>query len=421
MLNKIEKWAFLYFMPLYMISQYLYVRGINTFIFLYHLPRLILLLLALTLMLKKKDNAFIWLMLVFFLYNIFSIVLYAFNDTPISCYFGVLESYLYPMLFAWFGYRYSNDDSYNKMFLFSCLGCFLIGFYLYFTMPSYYVQYLIDFQTSGWTAKEGVTENTVLAFSRFSSFFGTAYVISYLSIPALTISLGYTLYKKPEVPIFWLYFIAIASFVAALLSQMRIAMAYSVAVLLFYGFYSLKANRSSKLLVVYGIVIVLFFSFLGYLASLGRFDVISENILERLSEMDINDAMDQRTFQYALSDRATWWSYIFGLGMGSCGGMARSVGLVGVTDGEWVKMFYEMGFVGMTIFALMVLSSIVRGLKHLRLYYIELIIVVYFLAAGLGSDSLVMNIPCAMFWYSLGRIWNKKYYTTKLEYIKNGD
>ena len=247
MLSKIEKWAFIYFMPLYMISQYLYVRGINTFIFLYHLPRLILLLLALSLMLKKKGNAFIGLMLVFFLYNIFSIVLYAFNDTPISCYFGVMESYLYPMLFAWFGYRYSNDECYNKMFLYSCLGCFLIGFYLYFTMPSYYLQFLYDFQTSQWTSKDNVTENTILAYSRFSSFFGTAYAVSYLSIPSLTISLGLTMYKKAIMSKLWLYLIAIVSFIASLLCQQRIAMAYSAAVLLFYGFYSLKTNKSSKL------------------------------------------------------------------------------------------------------------------------------------------------------------------------------
>lgn len=417
MLGKIAKWTFLAFMPLYMISQYLFVRGINTFILFYHPLRLILLILAMSLMMKKSDSVFIKLMLAFFVYNILSIVFYGFNDTPVSCYLGVLESYLYPMIFAWIGYRYSNDENYNKAFLFSCLFCFLIGFYLYFTMPPYYLQFLYDFQTTGWTAKENVTENSILAFSRFSSFFGTAYVISYLSIPALTISLGYTLYKKSPMPKFWLYFIAIVSFVAVVLSQMRIAMAYSAGVLLFFGFYSFKKSRSSKLLILYGVVIVLFISLLGYLASLGRFDVISENIIGRLSEMDFDDAMDQRTFQYTtLSDRATWWSYVTGLGMGSCGGMARAVGLVGVTDGEWVKMFYEMGLFGMSIFGLMVLVSIVRGFKHLRLYYIELIIVVYFLVAGVGSDSLTMNIPCAMFWYSLGRIWNKKYYQVKLQY-----
>lgn len=416
MFDKIAKWTFLAFMPLYMISNYLFMRGINTYLLLYHLPRLILLILALSLMAKKNDSNFIKLMAFYFVYNVFSFVFYAFNNTPFSCYFGVLESYLYPMLFVWLGYGYSNDEQYNKWFLFSCLGCFLIGFYLYFTMPPYYVQFLYDFQTTGWTAKDNVSEGSILAFSRFSSFFGTAYVISYLCIPALIISLGYSLYKNTVIPKYWLYIIAVASFIAAQLSQMRIAMAYSVVVLLFFVFYSLKTNKSSKLLMVYSAVILAFIASLGVLGALDRFDIISENILGRLSEMNVEKAIDQRTFQYVVSSRATWWSYITGLGMGSCGGQARAVGLAGVTDGEYVKLFYEMGLFGTALFIMIVLTSITRGIKHLRMYYIELIVVVYFLVAGIGSNSLTMNIPCAMFWYCLGRIWNKKYYLTKISY-----
>lgn len=416
MFDKVAKWTFLAFMPLYMISQYMFVRGVNMYLLLFHLPRLILFVLAMLLMLKKNNSTFITLMSFFFAYNVLSFVLYAFNGASVSFYIGTLQSYLFPMIFAWFGYRYSNDEKYNKIYLFSCLGCFLVGLYLYFTMPSYYLQFLYDFETTQYTGRDNVTENAILAYSRFSSFFGSSYMVSYLSIPALTISLSYTLNNNKEVNKFWCYFIAIVSFIAAQLCQQRIAMVYSVAVLLIYAFFSLKAKHSSKLLIVYAVVIVVFVSVLGAIGTLERFDVISDNMMGRLYSMDINSAMEQRTVQYRLSERATWWSYIFGLGMGSCGGVAREAGLIGVTDGEWVKLFYEMGLVGTSLFIMIILTSLARSLKYFRLYNIEFIVIVYFLAAGIGSNSLTMNIPCAMFWYCLGRIWNKKYYLTKISY-----
>lgn len=422
MFEKLTRVAFVFFMPLYMLSEYLFMRGINTYMFLYHPLRLILLIKVLSLMLTKNDSSFIKLMTIYFFYCAFSVVLYEFNDAPINGYVSALQPYLYPMIFVWLGYGYSNDEKFNKMYLYSCLACFLIGFYLYFTMPSYYMQFLYDVQTTGWTAKEGVTDSSILAFARFSSFFGYSYAISYFSIPALSISLGYTLYKNTEISKKLLYFMSIVSFVAAMLCMQRAAMAYSVAVLLFYGYYSLKRNNSSRLFVVFGVVVALVVVVLGAVGTLDRFSEISGNLLEQLSRMDFSEAMEERTFQYSLSDRATWWSYIVGLGMGSCGGIARSVGLAGVTDGEYVKMFYEMGFLGTSIFALIMITTILRGLKHLRLYYMELIIVVYFLAAGLGSNSLYMNMYCAMFWYSLGRIWNKQYYQIKKGYIfENGN
>lgn len=404
-------------MPLYMISEFLYMFGINTYMLIYHPLRLILLFKVLSLMVNKRDSSFIRMMSFYFLYCVLSVFFYAFNDAPISCYLGAIQPYLYPMIFVWLGYAYSHDEKFNKWYLYSCLACFLIGFYLYFVMPPFYLQFLYNFQTSEWTARDFVSENSVLANARFSSFFGTSYAISYFSLPALIISLGYTLYKKTEIKKKWLYFIAVVSLVSALLCMQRVAMAYSIFVLLFFGLYSFKANKSGRLLTVYGVAIVLIIAFLGFVSSLDRYASISGKFLEQLSNMDFSQALDERTFQYDLSGRATWWSYLVGLGMGSCGGMARSVGLAGVTDGEYVRLFYEMGFLGTMVFAIIMVTTIVRGLKHLRLYYIELIIVVYFLAAGLGSNSLYMNMYCAMFWYSLGRIWNKQYYKNKMEYL----
>ena len=128
-----------------------------------------------------------------------------------------------------------------------------------------------------------------------------------------------------------------------------------------------------------------------------------------MEEMRFSSAMEARSGQYTTFDRATWWSYFVGLGMGSSGGVARLHGLAGVSDGFFVKTFYECGIIGSLLFFTLITVTLKRGIKSFKLYYKEVLILLFFIGAGIGADSFSRFIYTSMAWYSIGRIWNEQY------------
>lgn len=410
-LEKVTQFAFVFFIPIYMTNYYFFMRGINVNMFMYFPALALLLLKIFTLILKSDRSSFIHGINLYFLYLVISVFLYLVNDAPISCYTGMFTSYLLPFSFVFLGYRYSNDNKYNKWYLYGCAICFLIGFYLYFTAPSYYYDFLrnnVD-ESSELSAYMGSKNIDILDVTRFSSFFGNSYVISYFSIPALILSLGYTLRDDSGIKKTLLYFIAVVSILAAILCQQRIAMAFAVIIPFFYGIYSLRSGKGGRLLQISLIFAIIFVSSLFFISTLPRFDVVYELIKEQSSRMIFSDAMAERVNQYSEFNRSTWWSFFVGLGFGACSPQALRSGLAGIADGEFVKMFYEIGIIGTAFFVAIVYATLKKGIKNFKLYNMEVLIILFFLAAGIASDSLTMNIPCAMFWFSIGRIWNKEY------------
>jgi hypothetical protein len=206
--------------------------------------------------------------------------------------------------------------------------------------------------------------------------------------------------------------IAVISVTSAFLCQQRIAIASAIAIVIFYGFYLMKLNRGGQkfgVIIAYTLIALLVVNVMGALAHFEWYDRIFTLVEERIELMDFEDAMSHRTNQYNIR-RSSDLFLIFGSGMGSCGHAAVFAGYKGVADGEFVKTFYEYGVVGCFILGSIILSSLYRGVKFFKLYNVEVLIMVFYLAAGIGSNSLTFFIYSIMFWYSMGRIWNKKYY-----------
>ena len=386
------------------------MRGMNVNILLYFPALAILLLKIVSLIMNSERSPFIKRINLYMSYIVLSVVLYLFNDAPVSCYIGMFSSYFLPLFFVYLGYLYSNDRKYNVWYMYGCAFCFIIGFYLYFTGPSYYLDFLHNNMDEDMGNYLGSKNIDVLDITRFSSYFGNSYVISYFSVPALILALGNTIQKDNGSSKIVLYIIALVSFLAAILCQQRIAIAFALIIPLFYGIYSIRYGGGRSLIIIYSIVVLFFIVFFGVISTLERFDVVYELLEKKFSQMIFSDALAERTNQYTEFNRATWWSYFVGLGMGACSPQALRAGLKGIPDGEFVKMFYEIGIIGCFFFTILLIPTLKRGIKYFKYYYMEVLIVVFFLAAGTGSDSLTMNIPCAMFWYSIGRIWNRNYY-----------
>ena len=415
-LEKITRYSFTYLIPIIMVDYYLIMRGINLNTFVVLPLFAILGLKTISIAVKSSKGIFIKAINVFLGYSLLSIIFYAFNDTPISCYFTTLRSFVFPIIFAYLGYKYSVDHSFNKWYLLGCAFCFIVGFYLYLGGPDYYTKFLADVRANLWYGSgEMVEEATILNFSRFSSFFSTSYAISSFSIPSLILSLAYSLNNKCiGINKICIYVIAISSFIAALISQQRIAIAFAFFVVLFYGISSTwlsNTKRSFNLIFFYVTVGVFAVFIIESIARFEWFDRVYDLVIGRFEAMNFKEAMADRTGQYSSFDRATPLSLIFGLGLGSCGHAAGAVGLKSISDGQFVLFFYELGMVGCFICGVILMLTLYRGMKYFKLYHAEVLIILFYLAAGIGSDSLTFFIFSIMFWYSLGRIWNMAYFS----------
>lgn len=398
-----------------MIDYYLIMRNININTILLFPAFVLFSFYAIRIAAKSAGNPFITTLNLFAGYCLFTLICYGFNHTPLACFVGGVKSFLFPIVFAYMGYVDKHDDQFNTWYIYACLFCFICGLYLYFSPPSYYTEFLIRSRDAAWnTSTKYISENNVMDWTRFSSFFSSSYAIQYFGIPSLAISLVYSTRKNVAISKWICYIIALVSFISCILSQQRMAMAWAIFLPLFLGVYY-GAKRNYNILKAVIISIVIIFLLMGFILSLERFDVVSEMVRGRFEQMNFVDALESRTGQFQNFSRTTPLSMIFGLGLGSCSGIAGAYGLEAVFDSEFPKMFYELGMIGIVLFLILIIPTIIRGTKFFRHLHMELLIIIFFLVAGIGSDSLTFFLFDVIFWYAMGRIWNKNYLSFRLQ------
>ena len=410
--DKITRWAFNLSIPLLMLDYFLIMLGVNiNALIAYPLFGLIS-LKAVDISFKSRGGIVSWVN-VFVLFCLFTFFSYVFNGRPVECFTYSLRTVLFPITFFYLGYSFSSDQEFNTSFILGAAFCFIVGFYLYFTMPDYYLDFLYNFRNSSSSSGVYITENQVENFSRFSSFFGHPYPISYLSVPSLILALSFISGRdknKLSKPI--IYLIAFSAFIAAVLCQMRISMVFALIIPIVYGLYSIRHGRGVRLLLSYFFIVILVVLLYDTIVSLDRFDTISSLVSGRIDAMNFKEAMGERTGQSAdASTMSNAYTFLMGQGLGSCSGAANKY-IQAVTDMEYVKLFYELGIVGCSILAIIVITTLFRGIRHFKYYQAEVLIIVYFLASALGSDCLSQFFFSGIFWYSMGRIWNKEYCKT---------
>ncbi len=410
---------FVFFIPLVMIVYYLIMRGINLNSFIILPSFFLFAIAALKVATTSTKSRFIVLLNTFVVYCLITALWYIFNDAPFACFVAGFKVFLFPMVFAYLGFNDKGGDKFNKWFMYGCLFCFLMGLYLYIAVPAYYSEYLMQNLENSWNMS---TENrdvyNVIDYTRFGSFLGSSYAIQYFGIPALIMAFVYAVRGNVQMNKWLIYTLALVAFVASILSQQRMAIAWAFFVPIFVGAYNAtKGNFKVLKIVIISLIVII--ALAGTVMSLERFDVVSEMVGNRFDNMNFAEAMDARDGQVQNFSRGTAFSLIFGLGLGSCSSQAGAFGLQGVYDSEFPKIFFELGFVGITLFLSVILPTILRGLKYFKYLYMELMIVMFYLVAGIGSDSLTFFIYDVMFWYSVGRIWNTYHLQQQVSIVTN--
>lgn len=354
------------------------------------------------------------LMISWLIYNIASIIMYAFNGLPISCYVDSMQTYFFPMLFFFIGNNTKIiDDSYYKVLLASLAFLFLMGFYLYFATPSYYVSYQAEIRSDLWYENSGVSEDNVMDVLRFSSFMSSSYVTSALSISLVAIAFSF-LFRKTKLKPIILYFLAMVGVVGAVLCQQRIAMGSVLIVLPVFSYFGLKKNNKGIFTLSITIV-VLFIILLGTSFFNDRLSIIIEQIIGRIEQMDFSKAMSDRTGQYdKASDEILSW-IVTGKGMGAGGHSAVKAGGIGVCDGELFHLLLEFGVLGYLLLVPLLVKTLIRGVKKFDVLNLETFVVFYILLTCIGANGLSQSYLIGpLFWFCVGRIWNTKYINYRL-------
>lgn len=415
-INKVVDKTLILFFPIIMVDYYLIMRGININNYII-LPIIFVLFIGSIVYFKVGDISIGFkLYTLWIAQSMFSIVLYAFNGLPLECYSQAIKQCFFPMLFFIFGYTIRNDYSFYKTYLYSCAFCFVIGLYLYLFTPPYYLQFLVDIKENTWYFGDNILdEDLVVGFTRFSSFFTSSYSISFFSIPAIAISLGWIIRKENNINRAMLSFFLFLSVASAILSMQRIAMFFAVVLLILYSFYG-YINKAKRVLLFTTLILIIITSILFFLSDNDRFVLIYDMLSDRLAVFNISDAMSVRTNQY--KDYGVFDNLlrlIFGSGMGSAGAFAGRLGYSAIYDGEFVKLLVEYGIFGLLVFVSLLLLTIYKMLKNYKYLHIEFGIISFYVLSCIGANSLSMFFYSIMFWFAMGMVWNKKY----LIYLKS--
>lgn len=394
--------------PLIMIDRFLYFLNYNVYLQ-WPIRILILYLTVNYFSHRKARTSSLSLIYIFIFYNFFSGLLFLFNDVPIQCYFLDVLYYMFPVCFFFIAASGRVDDErFYKSLMISFAFCIFIGLYMYFFAPSWYQSNLVRIKLM----KSGLeySEEHLMGVTRMGSFMASAYATSHYSIFLMIISASFFIFKK-NYNSFLLGFFFIVGFLGSILCQQRVAMVFSLVIVLFFFVKGLK--RSSKGVSFFGILLLLMLllsAVISYLPQ-SRYQDITSMLNERIDVLSFNDAYSSRDDQRQVVLKNIK-NILLGSGMGSGGTMARVMGYPGISDGNYHKILYETGIVGLVCFLTLMIRTLY--LLYKKNANTELLMVLFILIAMTGSNSLCVSpIIIFPFWYAVGVAWRKKSFEIK--------
>ncbi|MCB2195270.1 MAG: hypothetical protein KQH79_05385 [Bacteroidetes bacterium] len=364
--------------------------------------KLIILLIALRYMLYQYVSYFTFLIYMFIFYWLLTGISYFFNDKPLSLFLGGINAMIIPSLFYFIGnYRRNISDKFYRRTLFILCISFCVGLVYHFASVDWYIEWKIrkfmairsDFT---WGEARGTVGKITSGFAAFSG----GYFVGYMSFIGL--SIAYYFYNKKYNLINLLYVVVFV--VILLLSQRRVAIVAGAGVIFIYHIYGLIKGKKQLNNLLFAYVILFCFFVLVFH---NIFFELFEKIVLRLANIANGDIFAERSYSWFDLLRSQT-NFLFGHGLQSGGAAAVNRGYLGINDGEFFKFIYEGGIIGLLIFLMLNILTICRGLKRIKIYAIELSIIVFFLIATLGANPF-SNMPniIIIYWFAMGRIWNK--------------
>ena len=362
---------------------------------------------ALGIVIKRKNKySSMSLFLGYFFYLVFSFIFLFLYDFPPTLIPDAVMSGLFPMLFFFVGAedkdRNTFETSFYKFYFLGAVFLFICSIYLFVTVPSWYIEWKISMQPEEW-------QDNPRVLGAMSGFSGSGYLVGYTAFFAFC----YLIFRlKNKVANMFDYFFLFIVVFCLIFSQVRVALLGASFVLLWF----LKKTLSIRNFIIVLIVVIAFIALFSYLLSYSE----SLSTLFDFFTAKLEGASEDTRYETGISLLSSQTNFIFGHGYGTGGHKAAEQGLPAVTDMEYVKLFYETGIIGTTLFFLIVF----KALKKSTWFSFEFFIIVFYLLAMLIANPLTAEATMSpVFWYAVGRAACKQsimeFKTPKVNYYKS--
>lgn len=290
------------------------------------------------------------------------------------------------------------EDFIGKMTVPMTIVC-IIGIYLYITNPGWYsaAKYAQLFTSYGYT--EGNVPDYMLREQfRLSSIWVTPYVIGYANGTFILYLLFQLLSgdmtkgrRKITIVLFLMSFVVL---ILAGFKSLLLAFVLSVFVPILF----LKdSKRKAKLL--FGMTLVL----LAAVVVISLDADYSEFFVKRFQDAASNEGLSGRLEH---TGGGIELDTMFGAGFGHYGMAAVNVNQWFIQDSEYQKVLAELGYMGLAIFVLMLLVSLLSAFNRKCMF--ELCIIITYIISFIGSSSISAETTFPfLFWFALGSISRK--------------
>ena len=303
------------------------------------------------------------------------------------------------MVFYFIG-RYRSDEV-EKFFVnmkVPMTFAMIVGLILFFWAPSWYIE-----RRTAILSSESNMESFYEA-TRLSSFWPWSYTMGYGS---LFFFMYFYKYLNNKINMENITSITI-SLLTLFFAQQRVSIAFLLVFLGMVIYFNPYNNRkvTFSILLSISVIAIIIFVYLFYFADSGLVDYI----LNRSVDKEDN-VVDERFDMFIHFIKVS----LFGTGTGTCGHAAYYDSGNGVTDCEYIRLFVELGIIGSFILFLIFAKSIIRALKYNRIYFFELSVILFYLAAMIGATPFEnYSMQPFLFWLCIGRVFNNSLITKDL-------
>lgn len=321
------------------------------------------------------------LVIVYLIYNSISLLWFIFDSIPVSVFWAEWSNSILPIIFFYFpSFKNRNDNKFYKVTLFVLIISFIIAFFLWISDSQLYRNFM------------DVTEGPGTDMFFFQSLYGLTATGALGVIGFLIASHIFLQSHGKHGKISML--ICIASTILTFRRSALAVLFFSLIIIIYIGFIKYRFIKRRFFIFVFIFIIFIY----KYLAN--NYTDFLENLIER-TQM-ISEAFDERsnTWGYAF-DKA---NVLIGGGLGAFGHKAIGYNNNLIPDGNYFKLFAELGVIGFSFFLLIIGQSLKNGLQNFRENYLETIIVIALCIMSIGSNIFTYQSIAPIFWYSIGRL-----------------
>lgn len=350
----------------------------------------IVMVFFLLLLLKLKKivikNYFDWLILLYIIYNTISCITFIYSDLPISVFVMEYSNSILPMIcFYFIGKMNLENLNFYDITLYSIFACFLIGFYYQFNLPENYREFMAKLDNTEGTGPEFF----ILYFRSLLGITATG------SLSAICVLLSLDKIYRSNGRFGKIIFLI--SFIVLLLTFRRSAFYVTFFAILWVNYLAIfKFKLTKKRLIIFEVASLIF---LGLLLNYMDPEFIN-SVIERFGSF--NDAIDERN-QSWFDGISKTKNLIIGDGLGRYGHKAALFTDNIIPDGNYFRIFSELGIIGLFLFLSIIVSSLFKSYKKLNKYYIEFAIILMICLQGVGSDIFSFQLIAPIFWFTIGR------------------